>query len=59
MWVRFKGRFERGEKEAAMFFIRIIAVTERCLEYEADRRRADILMSAIGICDRSEGLVVP
>ncbi len=49
MEAKLKSRLERGKLGAARVLNRIVAVTEDGLEYEADQRHAEILMSDKGI----------
>ena len=59
MEVKFKGRLERGKPGAVRILNRIVTVTENGLEYEADQRRAEILMREKGVDEGCEGVVTP
>ncbi len=58
MEVKFKERLVRGQVGASVRTLnKIVTVTDEGLEYEADQRRAEILMRNTGIEESSEGVV--
>ncbi len=59
MEVKFKGRLEKGKPGAVRILNRIVTVTEKGLEHEADQRHAEILMREMGIDESNKGVVTP
>ena len=59
MEVKFKNRLERGRPGAVRILNRIVTVTDKGLEYEADQRHAEILIKDMGINEGSKGITTP
>ncbi len=54
-----KDRLGRGRPRAVGILHRIASVKEQGLEYDADQRRAEILVRDIGVDESSKGVVTP
>ncbi len=59
MEVKLKGRLERGKPGAVRILKRIVTVTERGLEYEADQRHAEIIVKDLGLLPDCKGVGEP
>ncbi len=59
MEVKFKNRLERGRQGSVRILNRIVTVTDRGLEYEADLRHTEVLIKDMCIDESSKGVVTP
>ena len=57
--MKFKGRLEMRKPGAVRILNRIVTVANDGLEYEADQRHAEILMTDMGIDEGSKGVTTP
>ena len=59
MEVKFQARLERGKPGAVRILNRIITVTDKGLQYEADQRHAEIIMRAMGVDESAKEVATP
>ena len=59
MEVKFQARLERGKPGAVRILNRIIIVTDKGLQYEADQRRAEIILRDMGVDTSAKEVATP
>ncbi len=59
MKAKFKARLKSRRPGAVRILSRIVTVTSRGLDYEADQRHEEILMKDMGIDEGSKGVTTP